>query len=133
MSDARVDVLVPGVLAGPAHAVTDLAVVTDQRHRPDPLNHLVTVARLAAQAQRSTEHARQRRVIAAPGQDRVILEGHVQRQARVVQLDWTPVVHVLGHAEGLEHHPAGLGIDLTDLREQLNQISTDIFQAGGGS
>jgi len=23
--------------------------------------------------------------------------------------------------------------ELTDLREQLNQISTDIFQAGGGS
>ena len=29
------------------------------------------------------------------------------------------VVHVLGHAEGLEHHPSGLGIDLADLLEQI--------------
>ena len=34
---------------------------------------------------------------------------------------------------GVENTLRNLTQELTDLREQLNQISTDIFQAGGGS
>jgi len=34
---------------------------------------------------------------------------------------------------GVENTLRNLTQELTDLREQLNQISTDIFQAGGGA
>ena len=73
----------------------------DPRHRPDPFDHLVAVHRLGAQPQRAPYMSGGCPFI--PHARIVVLEGHVLGQARVVRLDRTPVMHVLGGAEGLDH------------------------------
>ena len=94
------------VLSRAALAVAHVVVVVDPLEAAHPLNHLVAVLGIGAQAERAAVDLGQRLVVHAPGEDALVVVDHRRVDALVVGLGWAPVVGVPDVSEGGRHQVA---------------------------
>ena len=78
-------------------------VVVDPLQAAHPLDHLVAVLGIGAQAQRTTVNLGQGLVVHAPGEDALVVVDHRRVDALVVGLGRTPIVGVSDVPEGSGH------------------------------